>query len=103
MIGQQELRHRVARIPQLNPWVAVRAHLGPLPTEKMTSYITARMGFTTDWTDVLIKEALSVIYQRSKRMGLVINILGDQSFFAGAIEPGLQIDDPLVQRVGEVI
>ncbi len=103
LIGQPELRHRVAGIPQLNQRIAVRAHLGPFTAEETMSYITARMGAATDRTDVFTKEAMTIIYEQSKGIGRLINALCDQCLFAGAIEHVVQIDDRLVQRIGQVI
>lgn len=100
LIGQLELHHRVAGVPQLNQRIAVRAHLGPFTTEETTSYITARMGAATDGTDVFTKEAIAVICVQSKGIGRLINALYDQCLFAGAIEHVLQIDDRLVQESG---
>ena len=45
LIGQPELRHRVAGIPQLNQRIAGRAHLGPFTTEETTSYISVCMRY----------------------------------------------------------
>lgn len=103
LIGQPELRHRVAGIPQLNQRIAVRAHLGPFTAEETRSYIMARMGAATHRTDVFTKEAVAVIYEQSKGIGRLINALCDQCLFAGAIEHVSQIDDRLVQRVEQVI
>lgn len=103
LIGQPELRRRVAGIPQLNQRIAVRAHIGPFTAEETTSYIVARMGSVTERTDVFTKEAMAGIYEQSKGIGRLINALCDQCLFAGAIESVTQIDDRLVQRVGHVI
>ncbi|MEK7236572.1 MAG: AAA family ATPase [Nitrospirota bacterium] len=103
LIGQPELRHRVAEIPQLNQRIAVRAHLGPFTAEETTSYITARMGAATHRTDVFTEEAVAVIYELSKGIGRLVNALCDQCLFAGAIEKVSQIDDRIVQRVGQCI
>ena len=102
LIGQPELRDRVANIPQLNQRIAVRAHLGPFTAEETTAYITARMGAATDRTDIFTKEAMAIIYEQSRGIGRLINALCDQCLFAGAIEEVSQIDDRLVQRVGQV-
>lgn len=102
LVGQPELRHRVARIPQLNQRIAVRAHLGPFTEEETMLYITSRMGAATDRTDVFTKEAVAVIYEQSKGIGRLINALCDQCLFAGAIEHAVQIDDQLVWQVGQV-
>lgn len=103
LIGQPELRHRIASIPQLNQRIAVRAHLGPFTAEETASYITVRMGVATHRTDVFTKEAMAVIYEQSQGIGRRINALCDQCLFAGAIESASQIDDRLVQRVGPCI
>ena len=61
------------------------------------------MGAATDRIDVFTKEAVAVIYEQSKGIGQLMNALCDQRLFARAIEQVLQIDDRLVQRVGQVI
>lgn len=103
LIGQPELRRRVAGIPQLNQRIAVRTHIGPFTSEETTSYIVARMGSVTERTDVFTKEAMARIYEQSKGIGRLINALCDQCLFAGAIEGVAQIDERLVQRVGQII
>lgn len=103
LIGQPEVRDRIARIPQLNQRIAVRAHLGPFTIEETKSYIMARMGAATHRTDVFTKEAMAVIYEQSKGIGRLINALCDQCLFAGAIERISQIDDRLVQRIGQCL
>ncbi len=103
LIGQPEVRHRIASIPQLDQRIAVRAHLGPFTAEETTSYITARMGAASHRTDVFTKDAVAVIHGLSKGIGRLINALCDQCLFAGAIEKVSQIDDRLVQRVGQFI
>ena len=100
LIGQPELRHRVAGIPQLDQRIAVRAHLGPFTAEETMSYITVRMSVVTQRTDVFTKEALAVIYEQSKGIGRLINALCDRCLFAGAMEKVSEIDARLVQRVG---
>ena len=101
LIGQPELRHRVAGIPQLNQQIAVRAHLGPFTAEETTAYITARLEAVTHRTDVFVKEAIADIYAQSKGIGRLINALCDQCLFAGAMGKVPEIDARLVQRVGD--
>ena len=101
LIGQPELRYRVAGIRQLNQRIAVRANLGPFTAEETTAYITARIGAATHRAGVFTKEAIAVIYEQSKGIGRLINALCDQCLFAGAIEQVSQIDDWLVQRAGQ--
>ncbi len=103
LIGQSELRQRVARIPQLKQRIAVRAHLGPFTAEETASYVTARMGAVTHRTDVFRKEAVAVMYKQSKGIGRLINSLCDRCLFAGAIENVPQVDARLVRRVGRCI
>lgn len=103
LIGQSELRQRVARIPQLNQRIAVRAHLGPFTAEETTTYITGRMGAVTHRTDVFRQEAVAIMYKQSKGIGRLINALCDRCLFAGAIENVSQVDARLVRRVGRCI
>ena len=50
-----------------------------------------------------MKVAMAVIYDESKGIGRFINAFCDQCLFAGANKHFSQIDDRLVQRVGQVI
>ena len=102
LIGQPELRHRVAGIPQLNQRIAVRAHLGSFTAEETMLYVLSRMRAATDRTDVFTKEAVAAIYEQSKGIGRLINALCDQCLFAGAMEHAGQVDDRLVRRIGQV-
>lgn len=61
------------------------------------------MEAATGWTVLVIKEAMAVMYEQGKRIVRLINAHYDQCLSAGAIEHVLQIDDRLVQRVGQVI
>jgi type II secretory pathway predicted ATPase ExeA len=103
LICQPELRHPVARIPQLNQQIAVRAHLGPFTAEETASYITARMGAAAHRTDVCMKEAMGVIYEQRRGIGRLIEAHCDQCLHAGAIGHVLEIGHRLIQRVGQVI
>lgn len=103
LIGQPELRHSVAEIPQLNQQIAVRAHLGLFTAEETSSDITARMGAAAHRTEVCTKEASGVSYEQRRGIGRLIEAHCDQSLLAGVIEHVLQIGDRLVRRVGQVI
>ena len=103
LICQPELRHPLARIPQLNRQIAVRAHLGPFTAEETVSYITARMGAAAHRTDVCMREAMGVIYEQRRRIRRFIEAHCDQCLHAGAIGHVLEIGHRLVQRVGQVI
>lgn len=57
----------------------------------------------TERSDVFTKEAMASIFEHSEGIVRLVNALCDQCFFAGAIKGAAQIDDQLVQRVGQVI
>lgn len=57
----------------------------------------------TERSDVFTNEAMASIFEHSEGIGRLVNALCDQCFFAGAIKGAAQIDDRLVQRVGQVI
>jgi type II secretory pathway predicted ATPase ExeA len=103
LIYQPELRHPVARIPQLNQQIAVRADLGPFTAEETESYITVRMGAAAHRTDVSMKVAMGVIYEQRRWIGRLIEAHCDQCVHAGTIGHVLEIGYRLVQRVGQVI
>jgi general secretion pathway protein A len=79
LIGQPELRHRIASIPQLDQRIAVRAHLDPFTAEETTSYITHAWDPRPS-TDVFTKDAVDVIHDSpwasvGSSMPSVINVL----------------------------
>lgn len=100
LIGQPELRHRVARVPQLNQRVAVRAHLLPLTLDETKSYIQSRLAAVTHRQDLFTKEAMELIYEQTQGIGRLINALCDACLMAGAQEHLREIDAALVGRVG---
>jgi type II secretory pathway predicted ATPase ExeA len=99
-IGQQELCRGNSAI---EPADGGPRTSGPFTAEAPTSYITARTGAATEGTGLLIKEARAVMYAQGKRIARLINAHCDQCLSGGAIEHVLQIDDRLVQRVGQVL
>ena len=65
--------------------------------------MNSAMEAVTYRTDVFTQEPGAVIYERRKGIGRLIHALCDRYLFAGAIANAAQIDDRLVQRVGQVI
>ncbi len=57
----------------------------------------------THRANVFTKEADAVSFEQSKGIGRLIHALCDHCLFVGVIEKVSQIDDGLVQRVGQVI
>lgn len=100
LIGQPELRRRVARIPQLNQRVALRAHLLPFTIEETKSYIQSRLAAVTHRQDLVTKEAMELIHEQAQGVGRLINALCDACLMAGAQEQVREIDATLVARVG---
>lgn len=101
LIGQPELRQRVAKIPQLNQRVAMRAHLAPFAAEETTIYILSRLGAAGRRGDIFTKEAMELVHELTQGIGRLINALCDACLMAGAQEHVREIDAALVRRVHE--
>jgi type II secretory pathway predicted ATPase ExeA len=101
LIGQPELRQRVAKIPQLSQRVAVRAHLAPFTAEETKTYILSRLEAAGRRGDVFTKEAMELVHELTQGIGRLINALCDACLMAGAQEHVREIDAALVRRVHE--
>ena len=98
LLGQPELRERVARIPQLMQRMAVRYHLERFTVEETQVYIQGRLAAAGCLRALFTSDAVEVIHQHTGGVCRLINALCDLCLFSGAQTQADQIDRMLVRQ-----
>lgn len=83
LIGQPELREKVAAIPQFAQRVAVQYHLRSLTPSETEGYIRHRLEVAGAYYDMFLPESYSLIYEGSGGIPRRINHICDLSLFEG--------------------
>lgn len=103
LLGQPELRERVARIPQLMQRIAVRYHLERFTAQETQVYIQGRLAAAGCTRALFTPDAVEAIHQRTGGVCRLINALCDLCLFSGAQEHAEQIDRTLVRQTASLI
>lgn len=99
LLGQPELRERIARIPQLAQRVAIQHHVDYLDRAETKAYILARLAAAGSELPIFSPSAISSIYHRTGGVCRVINSLCDLCLYFGRIAGARQIRRSLVEKV----
>ena len=83
LVGQPELREKVAAIPQFAQRVAVQYHLRCLSPVETGKYIRHRLEIAGAYYDMFLGESYSLIYKGSGGVPRRINHICDLSLFEG--------------------
>ncbi len=83
LVGQPELREKVAAIPQFAQRVAVQYHLKGLTFRETENYIRHRLEVAGAYYDMFLNESYSLIHERSGGIPRRINHICDLSLFEG--------------------
>jgi general secretion pathway protein A len=102
LIGQPELRKLLARddLRQLAQRITGRYHLDPLTREETTAYVRHRMRVAGATVDVFTRGALREIYNVSRGIPRVINIICDRALLGAYTQDLHQVPAALVRRAG---
>lgn len=98
LLGQPELRERVARIPQLIQRIAVRYHLEPFTVEETQDYIHGRLTAAGRTNTLFTGDAVDAIHRHTGGVCRLINALCDRCLFSGAQGNAIHIDRTMVLR-----
>lgn len=98
LIGQPELQALLKRqeLRQLAQRITARYHLLPLTESQIAYYINHRMKVAGCNSAVFTKAAVSAIYQVSKGIPRVINLLCDRALMGAYAANKLNVDKPIV-------
>lgn len=100
LLGQPELRERVARIPQLAQRVAIQYHIERFNRAETKAYILGRLSAAGCARNVFSSGAITLIYNQTGGVCRLINSLCDLSLYFGSIAGVHRVGRSLVQMVG---
>jgi general secretion pathway protein A len=103
LVGQPELRERIARIPQLAQRVALQHHIDYLNRAETKAYILARLAAAGGELAIFSPSAISSIYQRTGGVCRLINSLCDLCLYFGSVSGVRQIRRSLVEKVASEV
>lgn len=101
LLGQPELRERVARIPQLMQRIAIRYHLERFTVEETQVYIQGRLAAAGCSRMLFTPDAVDAIHRHTGGVCRLINALCDLCLLSGAQGRADQIDRTLVLQAAE--
>ncbi len=103
LIGQPELRDRLAHIPQLAQRVAVHYHIEYLDRAETKAYILARLAAAGGELPIFSPSAISSVYHRTGGVCRLINSLCDLCLYFGHVSKVHQIRRSLVEKVAHEV
>jgi general secretion pathway protein A len=104
LLGQPNLRDRLNQkdLEQLRQRISIHYHLDPLDYEDSVKYITHRLRKAgSQNTAVFMPAALESIYQHSRGIPRVINVICDTALVYGFAEGVEKIDKTIIENVVE--
>lgn len=101
LLGQPELRERVARIPQLMQRIAMRYHLERFNVEETQLYIQGRLAAAGCSRMLFTPDAVDMIHRHTGGVCRLINALCDLCLLSGAQGKVDRIDRMLVLQAAE--
>lgn len=102
LLGQPDLRKKVARIPQLEQRLAIRCHLDAFGAEDVRRYVAARLAIAGCSRALFTEEALAMVFHQSGGVCRLINSLCDLCLLVGAMNRSSEIDEWVVREAGRV-
>ena len=102
LVGQPELRARVAAQPQIDQRIGLRAHMTPFDPEEVETYVTHRLRVAgANGTPIFEPDALAALARRSGGVPRLINNLATQALFVAAARGCRTVDAELVNDVAD--
>lgn len=103
LVGQPEFRKTLKRpdLEQLYQRITIRYHLGPLSRQEMGEYVAHRMQIAGGDGSIFSNEALDLIYEYSKGVPRLINVMADRALMAAFSESKTTIGTDSVEYARE--
>lgn len=99
LVGQPELRDRIARIPQLAQRVAIHYHIARFNRAETKAYIVARLAAVGCTQHIFSSGAMSAIFQQTGGVCRLINSLCDLCLYFGSVAGVRQVRQSFVKRI----
>lgn len=102
LLGQPELRDRIAKQPQIDQRISLRFALQPLDADEVAAYVRHRLKVAgVNGKRVFSDGALGQLAARTGGVPRLVNNLATQALFVGAMRQAAEIDDELVDAVAD--
>lgn len=101
LVGQPELKTRLAdpSLAQLNQRIAVNYHLTALSEQETSEYIVSRLGRAGGRAEIFAEDALPKIFEMSKGVPRIINMICDTALVYGFADELHQIGAATIELV----
>lgn len=103
LLGQPELKDRIAGIKQLEQRIAIKFHLGPLKPEESRAYIQARLDKIGSKRKIFQDDAINAIHRASRGIPREINNICDVALLLGFGARAQDINLDLVQKAVQAV
>jgi general secretion pathway protein A len=103
LLGQPELRGRIARIPQLAQRIAIQHHVHYLNRVETKAYILARLAAAEAESLIFSPGAISSVHHRTGGVCRMINSLCDLCLYFGRVINARQVRRSLVDKVANEV
>jgi len=103
LVGQPELRDRIAQIPQLAQRVAIYYHMARLDRADTKAYILTRLAAAGCTQHIFSSGAMSAIFQRSGGVCRLINSLCDLCLYFGSVAGVRHVRRAFVERIASKV
>ena len=102
LLGQPELRDRIARSPQVDQRISLRYHVEPLDADEVPAYVEHRLKVAgMNGKPIFADDALGTLAERTGGVPRMVNTLATQAMFVGAMRKIATIDASLVGDVAD--
>lgn len=101
LLGQPELRGRIAARPQIDQRVGLRFHLEPLERDEVPAYVRHRLRVAGAPREPFADASLDRLAERSAGVPRVINNIATQALFVAAMRRLHRVDAALVDDVAD--
>ncbi|HOX54609.1 MAG TPA: AAA family ATPase [Candidatus Omnitrophota bacterium] len=104
LVGQPELKEKLElpNLKQLNQRIAVKYHILPLEKDEMGDYINHRLNIAGSNGELkFTNEAMEEIYNYSKGIPRMINIVCDRALLAAFVEETREIGKSIIEKASQ--
>jgi len=98
-VGQPELQHKIAKLPQLQQRIALNLSIRNMSPEDSIRYILHRLHAAGSSRPILTQQAVALIHQRAQGVPRRINHLMDRCLLVGMRQQSQLINSQLVTAV----
>lgn len=103
LVGQPELRERVAQMPALRQRVAVACELRPLTRDETADYVAHRLRTAGASGELFVEAAIDALYRFTGGIPRAVNTLADLAMLAGSSAQAERVDAACVQQASQEV